>query len=107
MTNKLKNKITRTVELTDGTIQETTQVYRQKGKFINARETLDIANAIKTAAIKKGIKMEVKHIFVMNGDKRATFKDVQALEDYYEGKVKDVDKFLLFSSISITTQKLL
>jgi len=53
-------------------------------------------------AKKQKKKMTITRIFVVNGDKKSTWKDLQEFEDYYAGRVKDVEKFHKFFQVYVT-----
>jgi hypothetical protein len=83
-------------------IQKTQQIYRDKGESINIDEVDQIINSMKTTAKKQKKIMTITRIFVVNGDKKATWKDLDTFTEYYDGKVKDVDKFHEFFQVYIT-----
>lgn len=82
--------------------QQTTMLYKEKGT-INISEVDKIVKTLENVAKKDGKNMKITRIYVVNGDKRATYKDATSFDDYYEGRVKDVDKFHEFFQVEITT----
>lgn len=84
-------------------IQKTTQLFKNKGSTINIEEVDQILASMRKVALQQKKTMVITRIFVVNGDKKASYKDMDEFMEYYEGRVKDVDKFHEFYQVDITT----
>ena len=88
----LKLKVLRKRNINDEEIETTTQFYKENGTI--DRDELDkLLNQISTKGNNKYDTFGIKLIRILNGDKWATFNDFDDLDDYYQGKVHNVDKF--------------
>lgn len=85
-----------------GFTQKTTKFYKEKGT-INISQLDKIVEAMKRVAKQEKKNLSIVRIYVVNGDKRASYKNLQDFEDYYEGRVKDAEKFHEFFQVDITT----
>lgn len=97
----LETKILKRRQLNDEQTQVTTQFNKRKGT-INKRELKAILTAVSKKGKKKHDLFSIKLIRVLNGDKWITFHDEDAIDEYYEGKVKDTEKFTHFSQFQVT-----
>jgi hypothetical protein len=86
-----------------GFTQKTTQVYRNDGRLFGVNDLEKIVKSMKSVAEKQKKDMKIVRIFVVNGDKKATWSNVDEFMDYYEGRVKDESKFHDFYQVQITT----
>lgn len=85
-----------------GYTQKTTKFYKEKGT-INIKQVEKILESANRVAKAENKTMRIVRIFVVNGDKRATWKSMEEFEDYYAGRVKNVDKFHEFFQVDVTT----
>ena len=84
-------------------IQKKVQIYRDgKDKTINIDQLENIFDSMKNAALQKKQKMSIVRVYVMNGEKRSSYKDIDDFYDYYMGRVANADKFHEFNQIEIT-----
>ena len=84
-------------------IQKKVQIYRdQKDKTINIDQLENIFDSMKNAALQKKQKMSIVRVYVMNGEKRSSYKDIDDFYDYYMGRVANDNKFHEFNQIEIT-----
>jgi hypothetical protein len=97
----LKNKLLRTVDFGDS-VQKVTQFYKRDGQ-IKLRDLNKILDSIRLIADRRNKIVSIPLIRVLNGDKWISFKNEEAIEEYYEGKVKEVAKFEKFFQVQITT----
>lgn len=89
----MESKILKTQKINAHESEITTKIYKKNGSLT----LLDVKNITK-AMVKKG-QAEHKHfdlslIRILNGDRWATFTSEEAYLEYYQGKVKDVSKFM-------------
>jgi hypothetical protein len=82
--------------------QKTQHIYRDNGKTINIDEVDQLIGSMKANAKKQKKNMAITRIFVVNGDKKASWKDIDEFSEYYNGRVKDVDKFHEFFQVYVT-----
>jgi hypothetical protein len=97
----LKNKLLSTVDLGDS-VQKITQFYKSNNQ-IKLTDLNKILDSIRLIADRRNKIVVIPLIRVLNGDKWASFKSEEDLENYYEGKVKEVRKFTKFFQVQITT----
>jgi hypothetical protein len=97
----LKNKLLGTVDLGDS-VQKITQFYKSNNQ-IKLTDLNKILDSIRLIADRRNKIVVIPLIRVLNGDKWASFKSEEDLENYYEGKVKEVRKFTKFFQVQITT----
>jgi hypothetical protein len=97
----LQNKLLRTVDLGDSVLK-TTQFYKRDSQ-IKLRELNKIIDSIRLIADRRNKIVSIPLIRVLNGDKWISFKNEEDIEDYYEGKVEEVEKFEKFFQVQITT----
>ena len=100
--NKLKKEQVGSEILFAGHKQKTTKFYKETGT-INIEQLDKIVEAMHREAERAKKDMKIARIYVVNGDKRASYKSMEEFEDYYQGRVKDVEKFHEFFQIDITT----
>lgn len=100
--NNLKHKqIGQDVQLVDS-VQKTQQLYREKGVTINIHEVDQILDSMVNIAAKQNKTMNILRVYVVNGEKRSTWKDLDDFLAYYQGLVKETDKFTEFMQVDIT-----
>lgn len=98
----LKSKqIGEPIEFANAT-QKTTMLYKDTGT-ININDMEKIIQSFNRVAKNKKQNTKVTRIFVVAGDKKATWNDIDEFMEYYEGRVKDADKFHEFFQVYITT----
>ena len=85
-----------------GYTQKTTKFYKEKGT-INIKQVQKILDSANRVAEAQNKIMKIVRIYVVNGDKRATWKSLEEFEDYYAGRVKDSEKFHDFYQVDVTT----
>ena len=85
-----------------GYTQKTTKFYKEKGT-ININQLDKIIDSAIRIAKKDNLEMKIVRIYVVNGDKRATWKSIDDFMDYYAGRVDDVEKFHDFYQVDVTT----
>lgn len=83
--------------------QTTTQISREDGGMININKVDKILKGMRKTVEKQNKEMSIVRIYVVNGDKKATWKDVESFMDYYEGRVADPTKFHEFYQVHVTT----
>ena len=84
-------------------IQKKVQIYRDgKDKTINIDQLETIFDSMKNSAKAKKQKLSIVRVYVMNGDKRSSYKDMDDFYDYYGGRVANPDKFHEFHQIEIS-----
>lgn len=98
----MESKILKTRPLSGGQTQYTTQINKAKGT-ISITELRGLVNKIKTKGVEKYGDFTMPLIKVLNGDKWVTFSTEEAFDNYYEGKVKETEKFSEFLQLQITT----
>jgi hypothetical protein len=82
--------------------QVTTQFYKNKDKLIDVDELDDLLDQMYEKGTSKHDNFKYTLVRVMNGGNWMSFKDLDTLEDYYSGKVKDDSKFYEFMQVQIT-----
>jgi hypothetical protein len=97
----IQNKLLKSERLADS-VKKTTQFYKKSG-MIKLNDLYKIVDSIYTVAESKNKLIKIPLIRIYNGDKVASFKTREALEEYYEGKVKDTAKFYEYFQVQITT----
>lgn len=97
----LKNKVLSRRQLNKEQTQTTVQFNKSKGT-LTKKDLKGILTAVQKQGKKKHDYFDVKLIRVLNGDKWITFYDYEAIDEYYEGKVKDTSKFEDFSQVQVT-----
>ncbi len=101
----LKSKILKTRKLNNDETQYTTQIYKEKSSM-TTKEVTALLDKIRLKGEEKyGNDFSVPLIRVLLGDKWVSFKDPRHtdVDDYYEGKVADTDKFDHVFQMQITT----
>jgi hypothetical protein len=83
-------------------VQKITQFYKSNNQ-IKLTDLNKILDSIRLIADRRNKIVVIPLIRVLNGDKWASFKSEEDLENYYEGKVKEVRKFTKFFQVQITT----
>ncbi len=97
----LQNKLLKTVDFGDS-VQKVTQFYKRDSQ-IKLRDLNKILDSIRLIADRRNKIVSIPLIRVLNGDKWISFKNEEDIEDYYEGKVEEVEKFEKFFQVQITT----
>ena len=84
-------------------IQKKVQIYRDgKDKTINIDQLENIFDSMKNSAQAKQQKLSIVRVYVVNGEKRSSYKDIDDFYEYYMGRVANADKFHEFNQIEIT-----
>jgi hypothetical protein len=97
----IENKLLKSERLTDS-VKKTTQFYKKTG-MIQLNDLYRIIDSIYSVAESKNKLIKIPLIRIFNGDKVASFKTQEALEEYYEGKVRNPEKFYEYFQVQITT----
>ncbi len=97
----LQNKLLKTVDFGDS-VQKITQFYKRDGK-IKLRDLNKIIDSIRSIADRRNKIVAIPLIKVLNGNGWFCFKSKEAMDEYYEGEVKEVAKFEKFFQVQITT----
>ncbi|RZK10536.1 MAG: hypothetical protein EOO46_10430 [Flavobacterium sp.] len=95
-------KVLRRRKLNTKETQVTSQFYKGRKQLLTKRDVDKLLKEITTKGEKDFNNFSIVRIFVQNGEKKSTWLDWEEFEEYYEGKVKDVDKFLEFTQVSVT-----
>jgi len=98
----MESKILKSRPLSGGQTQYTTQINKAKGT-ISLKELRGLVNKIKLKGVEKYDSFTMPLIKVLNGDKWVTFTTEEDFDNYYEGAVKDPEKFSRFMQLQITT----
>jgi len=101
MTKLKHEQVGKEIQFT-GYKQKTTKIYKEKGT-INIDNAEDIIKAMQKVAKKQKKEMRIVRLYVVNGDKSASYTSMESFLDYYQGRVKDAEKFHDFFQIDITT----
>lgn len=103
--SNLKYKVVKETRF-PGFDEKTTKIYKEKGT-INIDKLEGIFDAMVNVAKKQNKDMRITRIYVQNGDKRSSYTSVEDLlekfQEYYQGRIKDPEKFYEFMQIDITT----
>jgi hypothetical protein len=75
---------------------------KYKDKLIDVDELDDLLDQMYEKGINAHNDFKYTLVRVMNGGNWMSFKDLDTLEDYYSGKVKDDSKFYEFMQVQIT-----
>lgn len=103
--SKLQQKIIREINFANMR-ERTTKIYKEKGT-INIDTMEEIFDAMASVAKKQKKEMRITRIYVQNGEKRSSYASVEEFlekfQDYYQGRVKNPEKFYEFMQVDITT----
>ncbi len=99
---ELNHKILKTKFLNATDKQVCVQLYRPRGLKFNKNELQKVLTLFEQRGKERYDNYQIQFIKALNGDKYTTFHDMDGIEDYYRGKVKDTYKFMYFSQIEIT-----
>lgn len=98
----LNAKVLRNRKLNKKETQVTTQFYKNKDNLISSDDLDDLIDQINTRGKNAHKNFSINLIRVLNGANWISFNDFDAVEDYYNGKVRDDTKFLEFNQVQIT-----
>jgi hypothetical protein len=98
----IRSKPLRETKLNRKQTQHITQFYKTEGN-LTVHDVEALVERMKERGDEKFKKFGVTKLLVLNGDQWSTYDNVDDLSEYYRGKVKDVQKFLNFSQIQVTT----
>jgi hypothetical protein len=98
----MESRILKTRDLSGGQKQYTTMINKKEG-MISIAELQGLVHKIKTKGVAMHGDFTMPLIKVLNGDKWVTFSNEEAFDNYYEGAVKDPEKFSHFLQLQITT----
>ena len=99
----LNGKVLRRRQLNNNETQVTSQFYKSQKQLITRRDLDDILGGLRKKGAKAYDDFDIKLKRVLNGANRVSFTDYDHLENYYNGKVRNDEKFYEFSQVQITS----
>ncbi len=99
----LNGKVLRRRQLNNNETQTTSQFYKSQKQLLTRRDLDGILAGMRRKGAESHDKFDIKLIRVLNGANWVSFSDYDDLENYYNGKVRNAEKFYEFSQVQITS----
>jgi hypothetical protein len=99
----LNGKVLRRRQLNNNETQVTSQFYKSQKQLLTRKDLDGILGGLRKKGSKAYDNFDIKLIRVLNGANWVSFTDYDDLENYYNGKVRNDEKFYEFSQVQITS----